>query len=114
MLRQINMSYTKALEKPKFQKLVSTLNVARGEEIPFKKAWDTHQELDEETTKRYQKETNIVIKNLAAQNKGAGLAAELNRCDKVLNQNAANAVNNAEQAKMQAKQELESNGFVVM
>ncbi len=54
------------------------------------------------------------IKNLAAQNKGAGLVAELNRCDKVLNQNAANAVNNAEQAKIQAKQELESKGFVVM
>ena len=61
MLRQINMSYTKVLEKPKFQNLVSTLNVARGEEIPFKKAWDTHEELDEETKKRYQKETNIVI-----------------------------------------------------
>ena len=53
------------------------------------------------------------IKNLAAQNKGAGLVAELNRCDKVLNQNATNAVNNAAQAKLQAKQELESKGFVV-
>jgi hypothetical protein len=53
------------------------------------------------------------IKNLAAQNKGAGLVAELNRCDKVLNQNATNAVNNAAQAKLQGKQELESKGFVV-
>ncbi|MBQ3935460.1 MAG: hypothetical protein II722_00250 [Ruminococcus sp.] len=54
------------------------------------------------------------IKNLAAQNKGAGLVADLNRCDRILNQNAANAVNNAAQAKIQAKQELEGKGFVVM
>ncbi len=32
----------------------------------------------------------------------------------MLNQNAANAVNNAAQAKLQAKQKLEGKGFVVM
>lgn len=54
------------------------------------------------------------IKNLAAQNKGAGLVAELNRCDRMLNFKPANVENNAAQAKLQAKQELEGKGFVIV